>query len=1333
MPTRKLIEVALPLEAINTASAREKSIRHGHPSTMHLWWARRPLAACRAVLFASLVDDPSSHPNRFPTEESQQRERERLFGIIERLVKWENSNNEHVLREARDEILKHTTGNPPPVYDPFAGGGSIPLEAQRLGLEAHASDLNPVAVLINKALIEIPPKFANMPPVNPGDNPGFPGTQAARPHPSPGTQAARPHPSPGTQAARPHPSPGTQAARPHPSPGTQAARSHPSPGARAARPHPVHKGWHSRGYLPHFDVPGLVQMVTYRLADSMPTERRSEWQDLLSLTNDVARRKRVEAYLDAGHGSCNLRDERIAQLVEANLLHFDGQRYRLLAWVIMPNHVHVLIETFPGYPLEKVVHTWKSYTAKEANKILGRSGDFWQPEYFDRYIRDEGHFNDAVRYIHENPVKAGLIVQPEQWVYSSAAPLAGEPPALPGNAPLAGAPPVSAGAPPMLPGNAPLAGEPPVSAGAPPMLPGNAPLAGEPPALPGGALPGFEKQWKGAAGLAADVRYYGKWMRDEAEKRIGHLYPKVQLPKEYGGGEATVIAWLWARTVTCPNPACGAQMPLVRSFELSKKKGKEHWVEPVIEPAGSAGGSPARDGGRAARAPGAPGAPGVRFTVQSGSGKPPEGTVGRRGARCLCCQTPVPLEYVRDEGKAGRMAAQMLAIVAEGKRGRIYLPPTTEHEQVAASAQPAWAPETELPEQALGFRVQNYGLTKHRDLFTSRQLTALTTFSDLVGEARERVRADAGSAGGSPAPDPAAYADAVATYLALGVSKIADSGNSLVSWKPSMDQPIHLFTRQAIPIVWDFAEPCIFSGSMGDLVVTLTNIARSIEQLSVVSHGRVSQIDAQKLDRNTNRIFSTDPPYYDNVPYADLSDFFYVWLRHSLKEVYPDLFGTLLVPKAQELVAEPFRHGGREAAQRFFEEGLLKVFERIRTSQHPAYPLSVYYAFKQAESDADESPAGSADGPSALESGRAARAPGIGPSALESGRAARAPGIGPSALESGRAARAPDIGPSELESGRAARAPGIGIASTGWETMLQGLIQEGFTIVGTWPIRTELGNRMRNIGSNALASSIVLVCRPRPAEARAATRREFLNALKAELPAALRRLQQGNIAPVDLAQAAIGPGMAVFSRYSKVVESDGSAMRVRTALQIINQELDTVLAEQEGEFDGDTRWAIAWFDQYGVNEGPYGVAETLSKAKNTSVEGMVEAGLVVARSGKVRLLSRDELPGSADGPSAIGSGRAARTGSMSVWEVAQHLVHALDKRGEAGAAALLAQLGGEGEIARDLAYRLYTTCERKGWAQEALAYNSLVVAWPEIRRLAAEAQRGAPVQGRMEI
>lgn len=894
---KKLIEVALPLEAINKESAREKSIRHGHPSTLHLWWARRPLAACRAVLFASLVDDPSSLPEQFPTEADQDKERQRLFRLIERLVLWENSNNRAVLDEAHAEILKSTGGHPPPIYDPFCGGGSIPLEAQRLGLEAHGSDLNPVAVLITKALIEIPPKFAGQPPVNPDTK----------------------------------------------------------------------------------------------------------------------------------------------------------------------------------------------------NRLTGKG------------------------------------------------------------------------------------------------------------------------MWTGARGLSDDVRFYGRWMRDQALERIGHLYPKVQLTPEQGGGEATVIAWLWARTVVCPNPACGIQMPLVRSFALSTKAGRHEWVEPVVEHTPRA----------------------IRFEIKTGQGNAPEATVNRRGACCLACGTAVPLDYVRSEGRAGRMNVQLMAIVAQGRRERVYLPPMTEHENVAASAEPVGVPETELPLQALGFRVQLYGMTHHRDLFTQRQLAALTAFSDLVGQARRRMIDDGASE---------EYASAAATYLGIGVSRLSDICNSLCMWENTKTQVRHLFTRQAISMLWDFAEANVFADAAGDFGTTLGNLIKAIEATPARGKGETAQLDAT-AQLSSGRIFSTDPPYYDNIGYADLSDFFYVWLRRSLGSIYPDLFSTLLVPKKQELVAAPERFGGdKNAAQRFFEEGSALAFGAMRRSQHPDFPLTVYYAFKQAEDE--------------------------------------------------------DDGDGEA-----------GIASTGWETMLEGLLKAGLQITATWPARSELGNRMRGQGSNALASSIVLACRPRTDAAPITTRKDFLTLLKKELPQALRNLQKGNIAPVDLAQAAIGPGMAVFSRYKKVLETDGSPMRVRTALALINQGLDEVLSELESEFDPDTRWALAWFEQHQFDEGAYGEAEVLATAKALSISHLAEAGILHSRAGKARLLRREELPGDWD-PSAV-----AR---LTVWEVTQHLIRSLDQKGEKETANLKAKIGGMAEIARDLAYRLYTLCERKGWAEEAGYYNSLVVAWPSMASEAFE-------------
>jgi putative DNA methylase len=920
---KKLIEVALPLEAINRESAREKSIRHGHPSTLHLWWARRPLAACRAVLFASLVDDPSAHPDRFPTEEAQQEERERLFRIIEDLVKWENSTNPEVLKAARAEIMASCDGNPPPVLDPFCGGGSIPLEAQRLGLEAHASDLNPVAVLITKALIEIPPKFAGRPPVHPDDG---------------------------------------------------------------------------------------------------------------------------------------------------------------------------------------------------SSKDLG--------------------------------------------------------------------------------------------------------------------------SWEGARGLAEDVRYYGRWMRDEAERRIGHLYPKVKLPPEHGGGEATVIAWIWARTVKSPNPAWDGPMPLVRSFALSTKQGKETWVQPIVD----------REQRR------------IRFEIRTGPGCP-EGTVGHNVVTCLATGIPVPFSYIRAEGKAGRMHAQLMAIVAQGPRGPVYLPPYEAHERTAASAiPPDTTPDTVIPENPRYLTAPNYGMVKHRDLFTNRQLLTLCICSDLIGEARERVLADAVATGlekdsirlTDSGTGSSAYADAVSLYLALAVDRLADRHSSQASWDPNPSgyapKIRSTFSRQAIPMVWDFAEGNPFSDSSGNVNDAIGWITKVMTRLPAAPSGNAYQRDALALAHSPNVLCATDPPYYDNIGYADLSDFFYVWMRRSMKHVFPDECSTLLVPKTQELVADPFRHGGeKRAANVYFERGIKATFERMRLIQAVDVPLSLFYAFKQAE-------VRGGDGP---------------------------------------------------------------LASTGWETMLEGLLQAGLSVNGTWPMRSELGNRPRSIASNALTSSIVLICRSRPEGAPLATRKEFLETLKAELPSALRHLQQGNVAPVDLAQAAIGPGMGVFSRYSKVIEADGSAMTVRTALGLINHVLDETLVEQEADFDAETRWALAWFDQHEMNPGPFGVAETLSRAKNTAVNGLVTAGIIVSKAGKVRLLDRDELPS---------DWNPATDGRLTVWEVTQYLTRNLHTGGEAAAAELLRQIGGLGETARELAYRLYVLCERKRWAKEALAYNALVISWPEIVRLAAERPMKAPGQ-----
>lgn len=929
---RKLIEVALPLETINRESAREKSIRHGHPSTLHLWWARRPLAAARAVLFAQLVDDPSSHPDRFPTEEAQHAERERLHGIIERLVVWENVRDERLLAEAHEEILKSTGGHPPPILDPFAGGGTIPLEAQRLGLEAHASDLNPVAVLINKALIEIPPKFADRPPVFPG-------------------------------------------------------------------------------------------------------------------------------------------------LAEAE-------------------------------------------------------------------------------------------------------------------------------------------------------------MAG----------------WKGAAGLAADVRAYGEWMRDEAEKRIGKHYPKATLPD---GTEATVIAWIWARTVTCPNPACGIEMPLVRSWWLGKKKGKEAYVIPrVVADADHPSGKR------------------VEFKIghdlMGAPGKDDDGTMdGRRGAKCVACGGLTSVEHVRREALAGRLGQSLMSVVCKGPRQRFYLPPIAEHLAASRVERPPKSVDGDLATNPRWFSPPAYGLTRFADLFTNRQLLALTTFSDLVADARARVLQDALGAGASSGDrleaggvDATAYADAIATYLALALSRMTDYQSAVVAWSnhPRNEVIVHVFGRQAIPMVWDFAEGHPISTGSGSFLIMVRAIAEAMGRLPVGGNPVVDQCDAQV--RTMSGLLSTDPPYYDNVGYSDLSDYFYVWLRRSLRDIYPELLNTMLVPKAEELVANPYRHHGKDGAKQFFEEGFRKFFAQARENALVDFPITVYYAFKQSDSSED------------------------------------------------------------------------GDASTGWETLLDGMIRSGWAITATWPMRTESSGRLLANRTNALASSIILALRPRPEDAATTDRRGLIAALQAELPGALRELQQGRIAPVDLPQAAIGPGMAVFSRYASVIEADGSPMSVRSALARINEILDQVLNEQEGDFDAATRFAIAWYRQHGFGTGKFGDANNIANARNTTVEAMDRSGILTSAAGKVTLLTPSALPTEYD---------PTLDEQISVWEVLHHMIAALERGGIADAAALLAAAGSRAEgpadpdLVKELAFLLFSLAEKNGWTKDALAFNTLATSWPEIADAARDGAADQTVQGSFDF
>lgn len=906
---RKLIEVALPLEAINRESAREKSIRHGHPSTLHLWWARRPLAACRAVLFAQLVDDPSARPEEFPTQEAQDVERQRLFALIEELVKWENTTNEKLLAEAHAEILKSTDGKPPPILDPFAGGGSIPLEAQRLGLEAHASDLNPVAVLINKALIELPPKWAGRPPV------------------------------------------------------------------------------------------------------------------------------------------------------------------------------------FPGAA------------------------------------------DDAAGY------------------------------------------------------------------------------------------------WPRATGLAEDVRRYGAWMRDEAEKRIGHLYPKAKLPD---GTEANVIAWIWAKTIRCPNPACGIDMPLTSTWWLSTRKGRTAWIRPVVN-------------GR-----------NVDFEVVTGKGAPPEPPKRGQGANfaCIACNTLADRDYVHGEFSNGRESHRLLSVVAAGPRKRYYLAATDQQVEAASVDRPDTVPDQicrgTFGGNALGRR---YGFETFADYFTNRQLTTLATFSDLVEETRDRIVKDSAAvdAASGAAQD---YANAVALYLALAFSRTADLNNRMVTWSNSRDQARNLFSRQAIPMVWDYVEVNPFAGAAGDVGISIETSVKVINQLPTTGSGQAVQADASTAMSATRHVTATDPPYYDNIGYADLSDFFYVWIRRAIGSIYPSVTETMLTPKTEELIAAPHRFGGdKTKAEEHFERGFVRTFTRIREQQADGVPITVFYAFKQSESDE------------------------------------------------------------------------AGTASTGWETMLNGLIEAGLSVTATWPMRTERAGRSVGVGTNALASSIVLACRPRSNAAEATTRRGFIAALKDSLPGALRELQQGSVAPVDLAQAAIGPGMAVFTRYSRVVEADGSEMSVRTALALINQVLDETLSEQEGDFDTDTRFCLKWFSQYQWDEAESGTADVLARATNTSTEGLQRGGIFRAVAGKARLIAPADLRENWDPSTDL------RT---SVWEVTLHLAKAVSERGADAAATLMASAGQrvDLDVVKELAYLLYSICERRGWTSSALLFNGLGTSWIDLDAAARSAAlKPAGVQG----
>ena len=888
---KKLIEVALPLEDINAACVREKSIRHGHPSTLHLWWARRPLAAARAVIWASLVDDPSSHPEKFPTVEEQSKERERLFSILRELVIWENSNNKEVLEKAKAEILKSTNNNPPALLDPFAGGGAIPFEAARLGLKAYAADLNPVAVMINKAMIEIPARFQGMQPINPN-----------------------------------------------------------------------------------------------------------------------------------------------------------------------------------------------AKSARDSNT-----------------------------------------------------------------------------------------------------------------------------EYENSTGIAEDILYYGNLLKEKAFEKIGHLYPKVHIDEV--NQDATVIAWLWARTVKCPNPVCDNDMPLVSSFILSKKKGNEAWVEPLVTNVG------------------------ITFDVHKGKCPSDKESTKGKGASFTCpfCGAIADKEYIHSSITHGKCDAKLMAIVAEGPKGRIYLKPTKEQEEAAYQETPQFKPSEKMDEKSPNLvSGRGFGITKWSELFTDRQLVMLDTLSNLLDDICKQIEIDFIIINNSQ-EEAHAYSNAIRTYLAFVIDKLSDRSSSFCSWDSSREGLRNVFGRQAIPMVWDYAEANPFSDSSGCYSNMLEWVYKAVKAYPSMSHGEVVQWDATQDNGLRNIMVSTDPPYYDNIAYSDVADFFYIWLRHNLNKAYPSLFSTILTPKANELVALNYRFkGGKEEAKDFFEDGMAKTCQNLFGYTREDIPVTIYYAFKQSDDDSD------------------------------------------------------------------------GKASSGWETMLSAIIKAGFTITGTWPMRTELENRNIASGTNALASSIVIVCRKMEGAKPSTTMRLFADELKSELLPAVQKLQASNIAPVDLAQSAIGPGIAVYSRYKSIIQADGSELSVRDALKLINRELDNILNEHDSDIDTESSLCLMLYSQKGYNEWTFGDVNTLATAKNTSVDALARLGIVESGKGKVRVYERNELK-----PFSHGS-------SDCIWLITQQAVRAFENDGFSGIAEVFADIS-ESDVSKikKLCYQLFSIADKKKWTDEAIVYNSVITSWDD--------------------
>lgn len=899
----KLIERIIPIEAINANAEYEKKPGVGpHPRSLHLWWAKRPHAAARAIIFCQLVDDPSSSPELFPTIDDQNKERERLMEIAAKLSDWKLSFDDDVMKDAQKEILKSNNGEFPIISDPFSGGGTIAAEAQRIGVPSVCSDINPIPFLIGKTMVEYPWRYKDSSP--------------------------------------------------------RSVKS--------------------------------IQRTSYRFSD----------------------------------------------------------------------------------------------------------------------------------------------------------------------------------------------------------------------------------------GLASDFRNYGNILIEKFKSRMAAFYPRVDLPKEFGSGKADVVCWLWAKTVASPDPALsGLHVPLIKSMDLCNKKGSRVWLQPKVS--------------------GTSYTFGVQSEALGHEYESIKGTVGRSGATCIVSGAAIPLAYIRKEGVSGRIGEKLIAIaVNTGGRGKVYIPATESQSELMFSCK-------NLRDGDLSIGIEHwsgctnsvvYGFDTFDKLFNDRQSYSLKELASLISEMRSYIRNDILDSGCSKEFSEE-YSIVMVDYLSLALSRALDFNNRFTGWNASNQKIMHLFGSHRIPMVWDYGEANITSNVVGGLPQIVEFLAKCIERVQPRARGSVTLAPAQEISFGEMTVVSTDPPYFDNVPYSNLSDFFYMWLRPIMKESHSSEFGTIATPKNGELVANEARHGSKAHAEEFFLNGMEGALTNLKRQHDSRYPIVIYYAFKQSEIEEE------------------------------------------------------------------------GLISRGWSAFLSSVVASGLQVIATWPIRSESSLRLRAHGSNALSTSVVMVCRVRENVGEVISRSDFVRNLRKELPSAIATLQASNVSPADMPQSAIGPGIRVFSRYAAVLESDDSPMSVKTALQLINAELDTFLSSLTGDFDAETRFAVTWFEQFGYDKGEFGTAQSLCQARGLAVDAVKHAGIIESAAGKVRLLKRSELDDGWDPNTDT---------HLTIWECLQYLVRALDE-GEENAARLLKRIGPERAGAvKDLAYYLYDLAGNKRRdAQEATAYNALIALWSDLTGLAS--------------